>query len=111
MPLCTYKFNTRWLFLNDMTSELVATIAILSAIAGTTFVTVKQWWASTTPLNWESLVKSIVIASFATVTTLNLTNIPDPTTGATTWLGLIITYLLIGSGTQLALGHKQQTTK
>ena len=88
-----------------MTTELVATVAVLATIAGSGLAVFRDWWASTTPLNLKNLGKNLVIAGLGALTIVNIVSLPDPGATGFLWVGIILSGIISGAGIKTIIGH------
>jgi hypothetical protein len=88
-----------------MTTELVATVAVLATIAGAGLAVFRDYWTSTTPLNLKSLGKNLIIAGLAALTLVNIVSLPNPGTAGFLWIGIILSGIISGAGIKSIVGH------
>lgn len=90
-------------------NETVAVAAILSAVAGAVFAV---WW--NTPdkvvVSHIQLAKAMSLSAFGAIGLVNITSLPNISDPLFSFVGLIVTYLLIGSGLGKASNHLQLNT-
>ena len=87
-------------------SEIVATIAVLSALAGSAFAV---WWNSPDdePVEHKKLAKALALSAFGAIGLVNITSLPELSPSLSI-VGLIVTYLLVGSGLGKASDHLKE---
>ena len=87
-------------------NEIIALIAIVAAATGAIFSTAKGYWNSPDEEKYKKgrLASSLIIATMGSFALVNFNIISDQLTGLG-YVGLVITYLLLGFGTDTGLAQ------
>lgn len=88
-----------------MVNEIVATIAILSALAGATFSVARGYWSRPdgTVFSKGKLASALITSGFVTLGLINITSLVTPTANPVSVVATVITYALLGWGVDKAL--------